>query len=85
VTNSRPEAFSDGVFAIIITIMVLDLRVLHSASFAALGALLPAFLSNVMSFLYVSVYRNNHHHLLQAAERVAYFILTKALITDPWI
>jgi uncharacterized membrane protein len=70
VTKSRLEAFSDGVFAIIITIMVLDLRVPHSTSFAALGALLPVFLSYVMSFLYVGVYWNNHHHLLQAAERV---------------
>ncbi len=69
-TKSRLEAFSDGVFAIIITIMVLDLRVPHSTSFAALGALLPVFLSYVMSFLYVGVYWNNHHHLLQAAERV---------------
>ena len=69
-TKGRLEAFSDGVFAIIITIMVLDLRVPHSTSFAALGALLPVFLSYVMSFLYVGVYWNNHHHLLQAAERV---------------
>jgi uncharacterized membrane protein len=69
-TKGRLEAFSDGVFAIIITIMVLDLRVPHSTSFAALRALLPVFLSYVMSFLYVGVYWNNHHHLLQAAERV---------------
>jgi uncharacterized membrane protein len=69
-TKGRLEAFSDGVFAIIITIMVLDLRVPHSTSFAALGALVPVFLSYVMSFLYVGVYWNNHHHLLQAAERV---------------
>jgi len=68
--KGRLEAFSDGVFAIIITIMVLDLRVPHSTSFAALRGLLPVFLSYVMSFLYVGVYWNNHHHLMQAAERV---------------
>lgn len=69
-TKGRLEAFSDGVFAIIITIMVLDLKVPHSASFIALGSVLPVFLSYVMSFLYVGVYWNNHHHLLHAAERV---------------
>jgi uncharacterized membrane protein len=69
-TKGRLEAFSDGVFAIIITIMVLDLRVPHSTSFAALRAVVPVFLSYVLSFLYVGVYWNNHHHLLHAAERV---------------
>jgi uncharacterized membrane protein len=69
-TKGRLEAFSDGVFAIIITIMVLDLRVPHSTSFVALRAVLPVFLSYVLSFLYVGVYWNNHHHLLHAAERV---------------
>lgn len=68
--KGRLEAFSDGVFAIIITIMVLDLRVPHSTSLAALRSLLPVFLSYVLSFLYVGVYWNNHHHLLHAAERV---------------
>ena len=69
-TKGRLEAFSDGVFAIIITIMVLDLKVPHGTSFAALRSNLPVFLSYVMSFLYVGVYWNNHHHLLHAAERV---------------
>jgi len=69
-TKGRLEAFSDGVFAIIITIMVLDLKVPHSTSFAALRDPVPVFLSYVMSFLYVGVYWNNHHHLLHAAERV---------------
>lgn len=69
-TTGRLEAFSDGVFAIIITIMVLDLKVPHSTSFAALRSVVPVFLSYVMSFLYVGVYWNNHHHLLHAAERV---------------
>ena len=69
-TKGRLEAFSDGVFAIIITIMVLDLRVPHDTNFAALRSLVPVFLSYVMSFLYVGVYWNNHHHLFHAAERV---------------
>lgn len=69
-TKGRLEAFSDGVFAIIITIMVLDLKVPNSTSFIALRSVVPVFLSYVMSFLYVGVYWNNHHHLLHAAERV---------------
>jgi uncharacterized membrane protein len=69
-TKGRVEAFSDGVFAIIITIMVLDLKVPHSTSFTALRAVVPVFLSYVLSFVYVGVYWNNHHHLLHAAERV---------------
>jgi uncharacterized membrane protein len=69
-TKGRLEAFSDGVFAIIITITVLDLKVPHGTSFAALRSVVPVFLSYVMSFLYVGVYWNNHHHLLHAAERV---------------
>jgi uncharacterized membrane protein len=69
-TKGRLEAFSDGVFAIIITITVLDLKVPHGTSFTALRSVVPIFLSYVMSFLYVGVYWNNHHHLLHAAERV---------------
>jgi len=69
-TKSRLEAFSDGVLAIIITIMVLELKVPHGADLAALKPLLPRFLSYVLSFLYVGIYWNNHHHLLQAAGRV---------------
>jgi len=69
-TKSRLEAFSDGVLAIIITIMVLELKVPHGADLAALKPLLPRFLSYVLSFLYVGIYWNNHHHLLQAAARV---------------
>jgi uncharacterized membrane protein len=69
-TKGRLEAFSDGVFAIIITIMVLDLKVPHGTNFSALRSVVPVFLSYVMSFLYVGVYWNNHHHLLHAAERV---------------
>ena len=68
--SGRLEAFSDGVLAIIITIMVLELKVPHGDGLAALWPLLPVFLSYVLSFLYVGIYWNNHHHLFQAAERV---------------
>ena len=68
--KSRFEAFSDGVIAIIITIMVLELKVPHDESFAALAPLLPVFLSYVLSFVYVGIYWNNHHHMLHASHRV---------------
>lgn len=68
--KSRLEAFSDGVLAIIITIMVLELKVPHNDTFAALRDLAPVFLSYVLSFIYVGIYWNNHHHLLQIAEYV---------------
>lgn len=68
--KNRLEAFSDGVLAIIITIMVLDLKVPHAAGIAALRPLLPVFLSYALSFIYVGIYWNNHHHLFQAARRV---------------
>ena len=64
------EAFSDGVFAIIITIMVLEMKVPHGADFSALRPLLPVFVSYVLSFVNVGIYWNNHHHLLQAAKTV---------------
>ena len=69
--KSRLEAFSDGVLAIIITIMVLELKVPHGDSLAALTPLLPVFLSYVLSFVYVGIYWNNHHHMLHAARRVS--------------
>ena len=68
--KERLTAFSDGVIAIIITIMVLELKVPHDATLAALGGLLPTFLSYVLSFIFVGIYWNNHHHLLHAARRV---------------
>jgi uncharacterized membrane protein len=68
--KSRLEAFSDGVMAIIITIMVLELKVPHGADFAALRPLIPVFLSYVLSFVFLGIYWNNHHHLLQAARQV---------------
>ena len=68
--KNRLEAFSDGVLAIIITIMVLELKVPHGSDWAAIEPLLPVFLSYVLSFLYLGIYWNNHHHLIKAARRV---------------
>ena len=69
-STQRLEAFSDGVIAIIITIMVLELKVPHDPTWPALGGLLPVFLSYVLSFVYVGIYWNNHHHLLHLTRRV---------------
>ncbi|HET8656254.1 MAG TPA: TMEM175 family protein [Longimicrobiaceae bacterium] len=68
--TDRLEAFSDGVLAIIITIMVLEMRVPHSVHLAALRPLLPVFLSYVLSFVYLGIYWNNHHHMLHVTDRV---------------
>jgi len=68
--KSRFEAFSDGVIAIIITIMVLELKVPHGESIEALAPLLPVFLSYVLSFIYLGIYWNNHHHMLHACHQV---------------
>jgi uncharacterized membrane protein len=68
--KGRMEAFSDGVIAIIITIMVLELRVPHGADLDSLRPLAPVFSSYVLSFLYLGIYWNNHHHLLHAARHV---------------
>ena len=68
--KTRLEAFSDGVLAIIITIMVLEMKVPHGAELAALNPLLPVFLSYVLSFVYLAIYWNNHHHMLHATQRV---------------
>jgi uncharacterized membrane protein len=68
--KGRVEAFSDGVIAIIITIMVLELKVPHEADLAALRSLIPILLSYVLSFIYVGIYWNNHHHLLQVVRHV---------------
>ena len=69
-SKGRLEAFSDGVIAILITIMVLELKVPHGADFAALSGLTPVFLSYVLSFVFLGIYWNNHHHLLQVAKHV---------------
>ena len=68
--KTRLEAFSDGVIAIIITIMVLEMKVPHGDGLAALKPLIPVFISYVLSFVYVGIYWNNHHHLLHAVRHV---------------
>ena len=68
--RGRLEAFSDGVLAIVITIMVLEMKVPEGASWSALSELWPVFLSYVLSFVYVGIYWNNHHHLLATVDRV---------------
>lgn len=87
--KGRLEAFSDGVIAIIITIMVLELKVPHGDTFAALRDpghdLWPKFLSYLLSFVYVGIYWNNHHHLLKAAERVSAGILWANLHLLFWL
>jgi uncharacterized membrane protein len=68
--RGRLEAFSDGVLAIIITIMVLELKVPHGADLGTLGPLIPVFLSYVLSFIFIGIYWSNHHHLLHAVRHV---------------
>jgi uncharacterized membrane protein len=68
--KSRLEAFSDGVIAILITIMVLELRVPHGEQISVLAPLLPVFLSYVLSFVYLAIYWNNHHHMLHTVQHV---------------
>jgi uncharacterized membrane protein len=84
-TKGRIEAFSDGVIAIIITIMVLELKVPHGEDWAALGPLIPIFLSYVLSFLNVGIYWNNHHHMLQAARHVGGWVLWANLHLLFWL
>ena len=69
-SKTRLEAFSDGVIAIIITIMVLEMKVPHGTEWSALEPLIPVFVSYVLSFVYVGIYWNNHHHLLHAAHSI---------------
>lgn len=73
--KGRLEAFSDGVLAVIITIMVLEMKVPRGADLQALRTVLPVFLSYVLSFIYIGIYWNNHHHLLHASEHVTGSIL----------
>jgi uncharacterized membrane protein len=84
-STRRLEAFSDGVLAIIITIMVLELQGPHGASLAALRPLLPVVLSYVLSFVYLGIYWNNHHHMLYATERVDGAILWANLHLLFWL
>ena len=83
--KDRLEAFSDGVIAIIITIMVLELRVPQGADLAVLRPLAPVLVSYVLSFIFVGIYWNNHHHLLQAAEQVNGAILWANLHLLFWL
>jgi len=69
-SKTRLEAFSDGVIAILITIMVLELKVPHDAGVSALRPLVPIFLTYVLSFVFLAIYWNNHHHMLQTVERI---------------
>jgi uncharacterized membrane protein len=83
--KGRLEAFSDGVIAIIITVMVLELKVPLSQDFGALSAVLPVFLCYVLSFLYLGIYWNNHHHMFQAVENVSGPILWANLHLLFWL
>jgi uncharacterized membrane protein len=83
--KSRLEAFSDGVIAVIITIMVLELRVPVGAQFQALLPVMPGFMNYVLSFIYLGIYWNNHHHLFHACERVTGAILWANLHLLFWL
>ena len=83
--KGRLEAFSDGVIAIIITIMVLELKVPHGADLAALQPLVPVFFSYVLSFVYVGIYWNNHHHMLHASTVVDGTVLWANLHLMFWL
>jgi uncharacterized membrane protein len=84
--KNRLEAFSDGVLAIVLTIMVLEMKVPHGdARLASLRPVLPVFLSYVLSFVYVGIYWSNHHHLLHAAERVSGKVLWANLHLLFWL
>jgi uncharacterized membrane protein len=84
-SKARMEAFSDAVFAIIMTIMVLELKVPHGGELASLRAVLPIFLSYVLSFVYLSIYWNNHHHLLSVTHQVSGGILWANLHLLFWL
>jgi len=83
--KNRLEAFSDGVIAIIITIMVLELKVPHGESIDTLAPLIPVFLSYVLSFIYVGIYWNNHHHMLHTCRKVTGAILWANLHLLFWL
>jgi uncharacterized membrane protein len=84
-TKGRLEAFSDGVLAIVITIMVLEFKVPHEATLEALQPLIPIFLSYVLSFIYIGIYWNNHHHLFQVVEHVSGRVLWANLHLLFWL
>ena len=84
-SRSRIEAFSDGVFAIIITIMVLEFRVPHSSDWQELKNLLPVFLSYILSFMFLGIYWGNHHHLMHTANKVSSGIIWSNLNLLFWL
>jgi uncharacterized membrane protein len=84
-TKGRLEAFSDGVIAILITILVLELKVPHGASWEALEPLLPVFLTYVLSFVFIGIYWNNHHHLLHMTTKISGGILWANLHLLFWL
>ena len=84
-TKSRLEAFSDGVIAILITILVLELRVPHGSDFGALRPLLPTFLVYTLSFIYLAIYWNNHHHMLHTVQKVNGRILWANMLLLFWL
>lgn len=84
-STSRMEAFSDGVIAILITIMVLELKVPHGTTWQALGDEWPVLLTYVLSFVYLGIYWNNHHHMLQVTERVNGLVLWANLHLLFWL
>jgi uncharacterized membrane protein len=83
--TTRLEAFSDGVLAIVITIMVLEIKVPHDTQVAALIPLIPVFLSYLLSFIYIGIYWNNHHHMLHTLQRVSGSILLANLHLLFWL
>ncbi|MEO6406238.1 MAG: TMEM175 family protein [Ferruginibacter sp.] len=84
-TKNRMEAFSDGVIAIIITIMVLEMKVPHGAALNSLKPLIPVFLSYILSFIYLGIYWNNHHHLMHAVSQVNGTVLWNNLHLLFWL
>lgn len=84
-TTGRLETFSDGVLAIIITIMVLEMKVPHGAEFGALRPLIPVLLSYVLSFIYLGIYWNNHHHMMHVVHRVSGGVLWANLLLLFWL
>lgn len=83
--KSRLEAFSDGVIAILITIMVLELKIPHGADLEALRPMFPVFVAYILSFIYLGIYWNNHHHMLQATEHISGAVLWANLHLLFWL
>ncbi|MGH7783769.1 MAG: TMEM175 family protein [Candidatus Binatia bacterium] len=83
--KTRLEAFSDGVFAILITILVLELKIPHGDDVAALSPLLPVFLTYILSFIYLGIYWNNHHHMLQVTRHISGGVLWANLHLLFWL